>query len=151
MAVELCIGLLGIFAVWSGIMNMAKQGGILRFLSKLLKPIISRLFKTKDADAKEAITMNITANILGMGSAATPAGQKAVRELNKDNPDKTRASADTVMLLILNNSALTIIPTTVLTLRASAGSANASMIIPYAIAASVISTVTALILGRIFR
>ena len=150
-AIQLCINLCGIFAIWSGIMSMAKQGGILNALSKALDPIISKLFKTKDPDARQAITMNITANVLGMGSAATPAGQRAVKELNKNNKDKSRASSDTVMLLILNNSALTLIPTTVLTLRAAAGSQDAAMIIPYAIAASVISTIAAIILGRVFK
>ena len=150
-AIQLCINLCGIFAIWSGIMSMAKQGGILNALSKALDPIISKLFKTKDPDARQAITMNITANVLGMGSAATPAGQRAVKELNKNNKDKSRASSDTVMLLILNNSALTLIPTTVLTLRAAAGSQDAAMIIPYAIAASVISTIAAILLGRVFK
>lgn len=151
-SVELCIGLTGIFAIWSGTMECAKRGGVLTALSRVLRPIIRLLFKrVTDKDALEAITMNITANILGMGNAATPAGQRAVKLLNKSNPTPGKATGEMSMLLIINNSALTLIPTTILTLRAAAGSSDAAVIIPYVIVSSLISTVIAVVLGLVFK
>lgn len=151
-ATDLCLGLSGIFAIWSGVMECARRGGLLTVLSRLLHPVIRFLFKNvSDRETVEAITMNITANILGMGNAATPAGQRAIKLLNKNNPVPGKATNDMTMLIILNNSALTLIPTTVLTLRATSGSADAAVIIPYAIISSVISTIVAVILGSVFK
>lgn len=151
-AVKLCINLCGIFAIWSGILEVARRGGVLSKLTKLLQPIIRYIFKdAKSDDAMEAIASNISANILGMGNAATPAGQRAISELNKNNVNKTKATSDMVMLLILNNSALTIVPTTVLTLRAAAGSVDPGIILPYALVSSAASTVIAIIMGMIFK
>lgn len=153
-SIALCINLCGIFGLWCGIMEMARRGGILQVISKLFRPIIKRLFKgATTEEAQEAITTNLTANILGMGNAATPAGQRAIKALAKCSPkaDKGKATPDMVMLLILNNSALTIVPTTVLALRAAAGSADAAGIVPFAIVASLVSTIVAVVLGLIFR
>lgn len=151
-SVAFCISLCGIFAVWSGLMEAAQQAGLLSKASKLLKPVIKLLFKgASTPQAREAITMNLTANILGMGNAATPAGQKAIRELAACSDKKGSVTPDMVMLLIINNSALTLVPTTVLTLRAAAGSADPGVIIPFALISSAISTVIAIVLGLIFR
>lgn len=151
-AINLCIELCGIFAIWSGILEIARRGGVLSKLTKLLRPIIHYLFKdVKNESAMDAIASNISANILGMGNAATPAGQQAIRELNKSNKNKTKATREMIMLLVLNNSALTIVPTTVLTLRAAAGSTNPSIILPYALVSSAASTAIAIIMGKVFK
>ena len=151
-AVTQTLSLCGTFALWSGLLNIAAEGGMLSGLTRLMLPVIKRLFPgAVTPSAREAIAANLTANLLGMGNAATPAGRRAIAELAACSPAKGKVTADMIMLLVLNNSALTLLPTTVLTLRAAAGSADAASILPASLAASAVSTVTAVILGVIFR
>ncbi|MBS6565051.1 MAG: spore maturation protein, partial [Clostridiales bacterium] len=98
-AVTLCISLCGIYALWCGLMKLAEAGGLLNALSRLLSPLIKRLFPqaAKSKEASSAITMNLAANMLGLGNAATPAGQKAMRELKKLS-GHDRATDDMVTL-----------------------------------------------------
>ena len=138
--VQLCLTLCGIYALWSGLMAVAEKAGILQALSRLLSPLIRRVFPSvaKSGEAQAAVTLNIAANMLGLGNAATPAGQRAMKELQKVSDDPNRASNDMVMLLVINNSSLTLVPTTVIALRAAAGSASPGAIIPAALAASLV-------------
>jgi len=94
---------------------VAEKAGILQALSRLLSPLIRRVFPSvaKSGEAQAAVTLNIAANMLGLGNAATPAGQRAMKELQKVSDDPNRASNDMVMLLVINNSSLTLVPTTV--------------------------------------
>ena len=151
-AVTLCISLCGIYALWCGLMKLAEAGGLLNALSRLLSPLIKRLFPqaAKSKEATNAITMNLAANMLGLGNAATPAGQKDMCELKKLS-GHDRATDDMVTLLVINNSSLTLVPTTVIALRAQAGSANPSEIFPAALLASAISTVFAVIFSIVLR
>ena len=133
-------------------MKLAEAGGLLNALSRLLSPLIKRLFPqaAKSKEASSAITMNLAANMLGLGNAATPAGQKAMRELKKLS-GHDRATDDMVTLLVINNSSLTLVPTTVIALRAQAGSASPSEIFPAALLASAVSTIFAIIFSIALR
>lgn len=130
-AVKFSINLLGMTCLWSGLMEIAINTNIIRFLNKLLQPIMKNLFpnlKTENKASKN-ITMNIIANILGLGNAATPLGLKAIEELQKENNNKETLSDNMIMLILLNTASLQVIPTTVLSLRNSLESNNPTEII----------------------
>ena len=130
-AVNLALNLIGMTCLWSGIMEIAINTNMIKFLNKLLEPLIKFLFPDLDKNsvASKNITMNILANVLGLGNAATPLGLKAIEELQKDNKDKKKLSNDMIMLILLNTASLQLIPTTVLTIRHSLGSSNPTEII----------------------
>lgn len=130
-AVNLSISLIGMTCLWSGIMEIATNTKIMDFLSNLLKPLIKFLFPNLDSESKAGkdIIMNIIANILGLGNAATPLGLKAMEELQKENKQKNTLSNHMIMLIILNTASLQLIPTTVLSIRNSLGSNNPTEII----------------------
>lgn len=130
-AVKFSINLLGMTCLWSGLMEIAVNTNIIRFLNKVLKPIMKKLFPNLEPENKASkdITMNIIANILGLGNAATPLGLKAIEELQKENNHKETLSDNMIMLILLNTASLQIIPTTVLSLRNSLQSDNPTEII----------------------
>ena len=130
-AVSLSLTLIGMTCLWSGIMEIASKTGIINFLHKILKPIVKRLFPDISLKSKsyDNIIMNIVANILGLGNAATPLGLKAMNELQKENVDKETLSDNMMMLIVLNTASLQIIPTTVISIRSSLGSDNPTKII----------------------
>lgn len=151
-AVEIAIGLIGIMTLWLGIMAIAEKSGLIRGLAKALSPIMKKLFPEVPADhpAMGAMIMNIAANILGLGNAATPFGLKAMEELDTLNEHKGVATDAMVMFLAINTSSVTLLPATVIGLRAAAGSANATEVIGPVILATTISTVSAIILAKLF-
>lgn len=130
-AVKFSINLLGMTCLWSGLMEIAVNTSIIRFLNKLLQPIMKNLFPNlkSENNASKNITMNIIANILGLGNAATPLGLKAIEELQKENNNKEALSDNMIMLILLNTASLQVIPTTVLSLRNSLESNNPTEII----------------------
>jgi spore maturation protein A len=130
-AVEICIGLMGIMCLWSGIMEIAQRSGLIRKISSVIRPLLSFLFPGVPVKhpAMNAMVMNITANMLGLGNAATPLGLKAMGELNRLNNSNKRPSNAMCMFMVLNTTAVQLIPTTVIALRAAAGSANPGEII----------------------
>ena len=136
-AVDLSISLLGTICLWNGIMQVASKTRIIDHLSKILKPIMKKIFpdiKEKD-EAHKQITMNIIANIMGLGNAATPLGLKAMKLMQKQNREKDRLSNSMAMFIVLNTASIQIIPTTVIAIRNSLGSENpTAMIIPVWIA-----------------
>ena len=144
-AVTLAIGLIGIMALWLGIMKIAEQSGLVAKLASLLKPITTRLFPDVPADhpAMGAMIMNISANMLGLANAATPLGLKAMEELNKLNKKLGTATDAMCTFLVINTSNVQLIPATVIAIRAAAGSANPTEILGPVI----VSTVVALIVG----
>ncbi|CCC57954.1 nucleoside recognition domain-containing protein [Caloramator australicus] len=153
-SVELLLALLGIMAFWSGIMRIAEKSGLVDVLSKFLSPPLRFIFPGLYQRSKSAffnIIMNITSNMLGLSNAATPFGLKAMEELQKINPKKDTASDYMVTFLIINSASLQIIPTTLISLRASLGSNNPTSIITPIILTSLISLIIALILDRFFR
>ena len=130
-AVTLTLTLIGSTCLWSGIMEIASNTKIVSILSRLLKVIINKLFQNinKNENAEKKIIMNIIANILGLGNAATPLGLEAMKELQKENIEKEKLSDNMMMLIILNTASLQIIPTTVIAIRTALNSENPTKII----------------------
>lgn len=152
-AVELSIGLVGIMTLWLGLMRLAEKSGIVNLISKLLKPILKRLFPEvpENHPAMGSMVMNMAANLLGLGNAATPLGIKAMKELQELNEDKTTATNSMCMFLAINTSSVTLIASTVIAYRASAGSNNPAEIIGPTIIASVFGTIVAIIAARLLE
>ncbi len=145
-AVELAIGLIGIMAFWLGLMRLAEEAGLVRLLSRLLKPVLRPLFPDVPSEdpALGAIVANIAANVLGLGNSATALGLKAMIELDRLNPQKKIASNAMCTFLAINTSSVTLIPATVIAIRASAGSAHPADIIGTVIIATSVSTIVAI-------
>ncbi len=144
-AVELAIGLVGVMALWLGVMKIAEEAGIVRVLARLLRPVARRLFPDVPADhpALAAIVLNVSASWLGLGNAATPLGLKAMEELQTLNPAKDTASNAMVTFLALNTSSITLVPATIIAVRVTLGSANPTEIVAPTILASACATVVA--------
>ena len=123
---KLSLGLTGIMALWLGIMRIGEKGGAINILSRIFAPLFNKLFPEipKNSKAHGSIIMNISANMLGLDNAATPLGLKAMGDLQKHNPDKTKASNAQILFLVLNTSGLTLIPTSIIALRATAMAEN---------------------------
>ena len=123
---KLSLGLTGIMALWLGIMRIGEKGGAVKILSKLFSPLLNKLFPElpKNSKAHGSIIMNISANILGLDNAATPLGLKAMKELQHENSVKDTASNSQILFLVLNTSGLTLIPTSIIALRATAMAEN---------------------------
>ena len=123
---KLSLGLTGIMALWLGIMRIGEKGGAINILSKLFAPLFSKLFPEIPTNSKAhgAIIMNISANMLGLDNAATPLGLKAMKELQQENSDKNKASNAQILFLVLNTSGLTLIPTSIIAIRATAMAEN---------------------------
>ena len=130
-AVSLTLTLIGTTCLWSGIMEIASNTKIVDYLAGVLKKIIKYLFPdiNKNENAQKKIIMNVIANILGLGNAATPLGLQAMEELQKDNIEKDKLSNNMMMLIVLNTAYLQIIPTTVIAIRTSLNSENPTKII----------------------
>lgn len=145
--VTFIIGLVGLMCFWCGVMKVSQNSGFTEKLAKLMKPILKIIFKdaAKDEKVLGAIVMNITANMMGLGNAATPFGIKAMEEMDRLNTKKGVASNDMALFLVLNAACIQLVPSTVLSIRAAAGSTNPGAIILPAI----ISTGTAAIVGVI--
>ena len=152
-AVELSIGLVGVMALWLGIMAIAEQAGLVQIFGKMLRPIMVRLFPDVPPEhpAMGAMVMNMAANVLGLGNAATPLGLKAMQELQSLNPNKNVATNAMVMFLALNTSSVQLVAATVIALRVAAGSTNPTSIIGPTLVATVIGTVFAIVITKIFE
>lgn len=153
LAVAISLGLIGLMALWLGIMRIAEDSGLVSSISKLLSVVMKPLFSEIPANhpAMGAIVMNIGANMLGLGNAATPLGINAMKEMQKLNPNKEVASNSMVMFLALNTSSVTLIPATVIAIRASAGSLNPTEIIGPTFIATTASTIAAIIAVKILQ
>ncbi len=128
-AVAMTISLMGIMCLWTGIMNIAENTGVTEIVAKMLSPLMRVLFpKLKDKKAKDAIIMNMTANMLGLSNAATPLGLKAMQELKRLSDGKT-ATDEMCMFIVINTASLQLIPSTVIALRQAAGSVTPTDII----------------------
>ena len=150
-AVELCFGLIGIYALWLGLMRVAEKSGLVNAISKRMSGIMKFLFPEvpKRHPAMGAMTMNIIANMLGLGNAATPLGIKAMHELQSLNLNKDTATHGMCMFLIINTSSVQLIPATVVALRSAAGSKNPTEIIGTALAATFCSTFVGIVAAKI--
>lgn len=150
-AVELSITFLGTICLWSGIMEIAKKTSLINKLNKLLKPFINFLFPDlkNNEIAKQEISMNMIANILGLGNAATPLGIKAMKTMQKENKRKDTLSNSMMMFIVINTASIQLIPTNVIAIRTSLNSQNpTSIIIPVWIA-TIIAGVVGIFLTKI--
>ena len=153
-AVSLCITMLGVMSMWTGLMGVARGCGLMEKLTRLMNPLIRILFPSvpKGHRANEYIASNMIANILGLGWAATPVGIKAIKELKVINGNSSRASVDMCTFLIVNMSSLQLIPVNIITYRSQYGSVSPASILAQAIVATTFSTVFgvlfAVLMGR---
>jgi len=153
-AVDFALGLIAIMAFWLGIMKVAEEAGMIRLLSRLMKPLTAFLFPSvpRDHPAMGAIIMNISANVLGLGNAATPMGLIAMKELQKLNRSDPKTASDAMCtFLALNTSCITIIPATIIGIRIKAGSVNPTEIVGTTIFATAWAMLVAVALDRVMR
>ncbi|WP_077621683.1 nucleoside recognition domain-containing protein [Sediminibacillus massiliensis] len=150
-AVMLSIGLISVLVFWLGLMRVAEKAGLLTFLTKVFKPVVTRLFPEipKDHPAMGYILSNFTANLFGLGNAATPLGIKAMEQMKKLN-GSDEASRSMITFLAINTSSLTLIPTTVIAIRMKYGSVSPTEIVGTTILATLISTCAAILIDRLF-
>ncbi len=151
-AVTLSISLIGVMSLFLGLMKVAEEGGILETISRLVRPIMVKLFPDVPPGhpAMGSMIMNISANILGLGNAATPFGIKAMQDLNKLNPEPEEATDAMALFLAINTSNVTVLPTGVIALRAAAGSSDPAGIIPTTLFATTCSTLTAILSAKLY-
>jgi spore maturation protein A len=151
-ATRLCLDILGMTCLWSGVMEIMSRSGIAAKLSNLFQPILSKLFRgtVRGSAAMESISANVTANLLGLGNAATPLGIKAARELSKSSLGGA-ATDDLCMLVILNTASIQLIPATVAAVRASNGSASPFEILPAVWITSIASVTMGILSASILR
>lgn len=149
-AVELTLKMLGMFCFWDGIMEIAQRGGVTDCIQKMLTPLLNLLFPNhkNDDTVKSAIAMNMTANILGLGNAATPLGLEAMRRLKANERCKDTATNDMIRFVVLNTASIRLIPTTVAMLRFEAGSASPMEILPVSAIVSLLSCSVGLLICR---
>lgn len=152
-AVQIALGLIGIMAMWLGVMKVAEQAGLIKIIANWLTPITKRLFPEVPPDhpAVGAMVMNISANMLGLGNAATPFGLKAMEELDTLNPNKGTATNSMVTFLAINTAGMTIIPATAIAIRAAAGSADPTIIIATSLFGSTCATITGITVAKLFE
>ncbi|MAT58861.1 MAG: nucleoside recognition protein [Ignavibacteriae bacterium] len=152
-AVNIALGLIGIMALWLGVMKVAEEAGLIRIIAKAVRPITRRLFPDvpHDHPAMGSMIMNISANMLGLGNAATPFGLKAMEELEKLNPNKGTATNAMCTFLTVNTAGLTLIPATAIAIRASAGSSDPAIIIGTSIFGAICATTVGITASKILE
>jgi len=153
LGVEVAIQLMGVMSLWLGLMHIAEKAGMIQTLAKISAPLIRKLFPSlkPDSPAFGPIIMNLCANILGLGNAATPFGLKAMQELQKENPRPDTASPAMITFLALNTSCITIVPATIIGVRMKAGSGNPTEIIGTTIFATACAMTAAILVDYFFR
>ena len=152
-AVELAIGLVGVMTLFLGLMKIAEEGGLLKVLSRLIRPLMIRLFPDVPPDhpAMGAMILNMSANALGLGNAATPFGIRAMQELDRLNSEKGTATNAMALFLTINTSSITLLPTGVIALRAAAGSADPAGILPTTLFATIGSTIIGIVAAKLYQ
>ena len=150
-SLDMILKIFPVMALWLGIMKIASESGLLKKITKIVTPLFSKMFPEipKNHEAIGYITSNMIANIFGLGNAATPFGLKAMQSLQEINPKKDTASRSMITFLVLNTSGLTIIPTTVISVRMMYGSSNPTGIVFPCIIATFLSTIAGLIMDYI--
>lgn len=149
-AITLALTLLGIISMWTGLLSIAEKSGMVSKISRKLEPLLVHLFPElpKGSKAIEYISTNFMANILGLGWAATPAGIKAMHEMQRYNSSSDTASRSMCMFMIINTSSLQIISVNIIAFRAQYGSANASEIIAPSILVTIITTIVGILFAK---
>lgn len=146
-AISLAVRLCAIYAIWLSVLDIIQKIGMNRALDKLFSPVTKRLFKGESEETRQYITLNFSANLLGMGSAATPLGIKAM-ECMQDGSEK--ATDNMILFMVINATSIQLLPATIIGLRAQYGSSSASDIILPSLIATLISTVCGVILAKAF-
>lgn len=151
-AVQLSITFFGTICLWNGIMKIAQETSFVEKLTKLLRPIINFLFPElkENEKVKQEISMNMIANILGLGNAATPLGLKVMKSLQKENSKKDTISNSMAMFIVINTASLQLIPTTVIAIRASLNSNNPTQIIFPVWGATICAAIAVVISTKLF-
>ncbi len=147
-AVTLAIRLLAIYSVWIAVMRIIEKSGLDKKVAKVLSPIVKRLFKGESDEALSSISMNFSANMLGIGSVATPLGIQAIERMDKGS---LYASHNIILFVVINCTSLELLPSTILGMRASMGSVNPADIILPTLLSSLISTICGICLCMLFR
>jgi spore maturation protein SpmA/spore maturation protein SpmB len=152
-SVELALGLVGAMTLFLGLMKVAEAGGMLNILARLIRPLMVRLFPEVPPDhpAMGAMILNLSANALGLGNAATPFGIRAMQELDKLNPARGTATNSMALFLAINTSSVTLLPTGVIALRAAAGSNDPAGILPTTLIATLASTAIAIMAAKVYQ
>ncbi len=152
-SVDLAIGLIGVMTLFLGLIKIAEAGGLLTVLAKLIRPLMVRLFPDVPPNhpAMGAMILNMSANMMGLGNAATPFGIRAMQELNKLNPKQGVATDSMVLFLAINTSSVTLLPTGVIAIRAAAGSADPAAILPTTLFATLCATVAGISAALFYR
>lgn len=150
-AVYLILKLCGGICFWSGMLKLCQKNGICELINKVLTPALNLLFPklNKNSKALKLISMNITANLLGLGNAATPIGISAIKELNALNPNKNAPTNEMITFIVINCSSIQLLPTTLATLRSAYGSKNPMEILPCVLIVSSISLFVGISLSKI--
>jgi spore maturation protein A len=149
-AVTLAIGLIGVMSLWLGLLKIAERAGLVEKLSRAARPIFRPLFRDipEGHPAISAMLLNIAANMLGLGNAATPFGIKAMEELEKLNPNPGTATNSQALFVAINTASLQLVPTTVIALRASAHSSDPAEILLPTLAATSCSLIAAIVIAK---
>ncbi|WP_089738415.1 nucleoside recognition domain-containing protein [Gracilibacillus ureilyticus] len=152
-AITLVIALTSVLVFWLGMMRIAEKAGILRGLSRLFKPVVSKIFPEipPDHPAMGYILANFSANLFGLGNAATPMGIKAMEEMKKLNNSATYASNSMITFLVINTSSITLVPTQIIAIRMQYGSQAPTEIVGTTLIATVVTTVSALLIDQFLR
>lgn len=150
-AVELCIYLAGGMCMWGGVMRVAERAGLTGLLSRLFRPLLKHIFKGLDTRGKafHAICMNITANLLGLGNAATPLGLEAMKRLEEEEGEREITSRNMVLFVVLNTASITLVPTTAASLRLKHGSEAPMEILPCVLITSACALLVGLLTAAI--
>lgn len=146
---DFVVPLLCVTCFWNGILNVAKDTGVLKVIEKLFRPILRRLFPdVKNPQALAYIATNVVVNMFGLGSAATPAGLKAMRLLQDENVDKKRASRPMTTFLVLNTAGVTLFSTSIIAIRSSFHSQQVMSFLPYAVLSTAAASLVGLLVDR---
>lgn len=145
-AVELALSLFAVYAVWLSVLEIMDKTGISKAVNRLFSPLWRRIFRGEDEKSLEYISLNFSANLLGMGSAATPMGIKAMESMSRG---REKASDNMILFLVFNATSIQLIPATVIGMRAASGSADAADIILPSLLATLISTLTGVLLAKL--
>ncbi len=152
-AFDLIFDMMPLLVIWMGLMKIAEKSGLIKKIAQIMTPLLSFLFPKipKGHESIGYIASNVAVNMAGLGSAATPFGLKAMQKLQELNPDKKRATTSMITFLVLNTGGVTIVPTTIISLRLMYGSANPTIIIPTCILATICAGIGGLTLDYIIR
>lgn len=152
-AVLVAAGLIGIVSFWSGMMRIAQDAGVIKVISRLMNPLVRKLFPQVPSQhpAMGALLLSMSANLLGLGNACTPLGLKTMDHLQELNKNKETASDAMCTFMVVTSSSLTVVPSTIIALRASHGSLAPTEIIGPIVVATLCSTITAIVVDRVLR